>query len=262
MRYFDSHSHYYDERFAEEYPGGATALLDGLFSDTLSFAVNVATAPDTCLAVIEQAKKYENMYTALGIHPTDATYLAGGVEDSVGFVERLVLDKANKCVAIGEIGLDYHYPDTDKKKQLEYFEAQLQLARKLSLPVCIHDRDSHADVLEMLKKYPDVRGVLHSFSGSAEMAKELIKLGYMISFSGVLTFTNAKKSREVAKMLPPECVMIETDCPYLAPHPHRGKLNHSGYLEYTNRTLAEIFGISECECAALTEKNARRFFGI
>lgn len=262
MKYFDSHSHYYDDRFAEEYPGGATALLDELFRDNVSGIVNVATSPTNCLCAIEQAKRYKNMYTALGVHPTDATYLTERPEDAVEFVKRLILNKENKCVAVGEIGLDYHYPDTDKEKQQEYFDMQMQLARQLSLPVCIHDRDSHADVVEMIKKYPDVRGVLHSFSGSVEMAREIIKCGYMISFSGVLTFTNAKKSREVAKMLPHELVMIETDCPYLAPHPNRGKLNHSGYLEYTNRTLAEIFGISEEECAALTEANAKKFYGI
>ena len=262
MKYFDSHSHYYDDRFAEKYPGGATALLDGLFRDNVSGIVNVATAPATCLCAIEQAKRYENMYTALGVHPTDATYLTERTEDALDFVKGLILNKENKCVAVGEIGLDYHYPDTDKKKQYEYFDMQMQLARELSLPVCIHDRDSHPDVVEMIKKYPDVRGVLHSFSGSADMARELVKRGYMISFSGVLTFTNAKKSREVAKILPHEYVMIETDCPYLAPHPNRGKLNHSGYLEYTNRTLSEILGISEEDCAALTEENARRFYGI
>ena len=262
MKFFDSHSHYYDERFAEEYPGGAPALLDGLFDSTVSGIINVATSPKNCLLAIEQAKKYKNMYTALGIHPTDATYLSLRPEDAVDAVRKLILDKQNKCVAVGEIGLDYHYPDTDKKLQLEYFDMQLSLARELSLPVSIHDRDSHADVLEMLKRYPDVRGVLHSFSGSVEMARELIRLGYMISFSGVLTFTNARRSREVAQILPHECVMIETDCPYLAPHPNRGKLNHSGYLEYTNRTLAEIFGIDEAECAALTEANAKGFFCI
>ena len=262
MKYFDSHSHYYDERFAEEYPGGANALLDELFANNVSGVVNVATSPENCRLVAEQARRYDGMYTALGIHPSDATHIDMHPVDAVEFVREMILDKSNKCVALGEIGLDYHYPDTDKKKQCEYFDMQMQLARKLSIPVCIHDRDSHADVLEMLKKYPDVRGVLHSYSGSAEMAKELIKLGYMISFSGVLTFTNAKKSREVAAAIPPEFLMIETDCPYLAPHPNRGKLNHSAYLEYTNRTLAGILNVSEEICAEITEKNARRFFGV
>ena len=262
MRYFDTHAHYTDERFSEEYPGGARALLDKLFEESVSGIVNVATSPENAPSVIELAKKYPNMYTALGIHPTDATYLDINPLDAVNIIKSLAENKENKCVAIGEIGLDYHYPDTDKKKQYEYFDMQMQLARMLNMPVSVHDRDSHADVLEMIKRYPDVRGVLHSYSGSAEMARELVGLGYMISFSGVLTFTNAKKSREVARTLPPECIMIETDCPYLSPHPHRGELNHSGRLEYTNRTLAEILEISEAECARLTEENARRFFGI
>lgn len=262
MRYLDTHAHYTDERFTEEYPGGARALLDALFSSNVSAVINVATSPENALAVIKMAREYPNMYTALGIHPTDATYLDITPADAVNTIKALVKDRKNKCVAIGEIGLDYHYPDTDKVKQYEYFDMQMQLARELDMPVCIHDRDSHADVLEMIKKYPDVRGVLHSYSGSAEMAKELVRLGYMISFSGVLTFTNAKKSREVARTLPPECIMIETDCPYLSPHPHRGELNHSGRLEYTNRTLSEILEIGEAECARLTEENARRFFGI
>ena len=262
MKYFDIHAHYTDSRFSEEYPGGADALLDELFSGSISGIINVAVSPENCLEVIEQAKKYPNMYTALGIHPTDGTRLDVCPEEAVARIRSLVLDKANKCVAIGEIGLDYHYPDTNKELQQEYFELQMQLARELDMPVCIHDRDSHADVLSVIKKYPDVRGVLHSFSGSVEMARELVGLGYMISFSGVLTFTNAKKSREVAKTLPKSSIMIETDCPYLSPHPHRGELNHSARLEYTVRVLAELIGLTEAECANLTEENARRFFGI
>ena len=132
----------------------------------------------------------------------------------------------------------------------------------LDLPVVIHDRDSHEDMLSVIKKHKNVRGVLHSFSGSPEMAREVIKCGYMISFSGTLTFTNARKPREVAAILPHDRVLIETDCPYLAPHPRRGTLNHSGNLVYTNATLAEIFGMSAEDCAALTRDNARRFFGL
>lgn len=263
MKYFDSHSHYYDERFRDEYPGGAESLLEKLFGEEkLSGVVNVGTSPETSRLAIAQAKKYEKMYTAIGVHPSDATYLTAPIADVMTDIRELILDKSNKCVAIGECGFDYHYPDTNKPLQYEYFDIQMQLARELSMPVCIHDRDSHGDVMDMIRKYPDVRGVLHSYSGSAEMAKELVSRGYLISFSGVLTFTNAKKSREVAKMLPRESVLIETDCPYLAPHPHRGELNHSGNLEYTNKTLSEIFGVTEEECSLITEENARRFFGI
>jgi TatD DNase family protein len=139
---------------------------------------------------------------------------------------------------------------------------QMQLASRLSCPVVIHDREAHGDVMDMIRKYSDVRGIPHSYSGSPEMAAELVRRGWTISFSGTLTFTNARKVREAALAVPRESVIIETDCPYLAPHPHRGKLNHSGLIEYTNRALAEILGVSEEECAELTEENARRIFGI
>ena len=145
---------------------------------------------------------------------------------------------------------------------MEYFERQMLLAEKLGLPVSIHDREAHGDVMEVIRRHPSVKGILHSFSGSVEMAVELVKLGYYISFSGTLTFTNARKPREVAAVLPKDKVLIETDCPYLAPHPHRGRINHSGYLSYTNALLAAIWGVSEEESARITEENARRVFGL
>ena len=261
MTYFDSHAHYYDDRFAD-YPGGVEALISGLLLSSVSHIINVGTDPTTSRLAIEMAKKYSNMYTTIGIHPSDARLLDITLDEAVSDTKSLILDKNNQCVAIGECGLDYHYPDTNKAQQWEYFDAQMQLARELSVPVCIHDRDAHGDVMDMIRRYPDVTGVLHSFSGSAEMAKELVGRGYMISFSGVLTFTNAKKSREAAAAVPRECVLIETDCPYLAPHPKRGEINHSGNLVYTNKTLSEVLEISENECAALTTENAKRFFKI
>ena len=130
------------------------------------------------------------------------------------------------------------------------------------MPVVIHDREAHGDIMEVIRKFPRVSGILHSFSGSAEMARELVALGYYISFSGTLTFTNAKKPREVASQIPRDRILIETDCPYLAPHPRRGTLNHSGNLVYTNAALAGVLGISEEECAALTSENGRRAFGL
>lgn len=261
MKYFDSHAHYYDERFSEELSEGVDNLIDTLLSDSASYIINIGTSPETSRLAIEQAKKYDNMYTAVGIHPSDTRFLTD-MEAELADIESLALDKSNKCVCIGEIGLDYHYPDTDKEKQMLYFEAQMRLAEKLGMPVCIHDRESHADVMDVIRRYPNVKGVLHSFSGSAEMAEELVKLGWMISFSGTLTFTNAKKPREVAARIPREFVMIETDCPYLAPHPKRGTLNHSGNLEYTNAVLASIWGVSPEECAIITENNAKRFFRL
>ena len=261
MKYFDSHAHYYDERFESEINESVDDLIGALLEDSVSYIINVGTSPSASREAIAQAKKFKNMYTAIGIHPSDTRFLSD-IDSELKDIEDLITDPENKCVCLGEIGLDYHYPETDKEKQRLYFERQMLLAEKLGLPVCIHDRDAHADTLDVIKKYPGVKGILHSFSGSAEMALELVKLGYYISFSGTLTFTNAKKPREVAAVLPKDMVLIETDCPYLAPHPNRGKINHSGYLSFTNATLAEVWGISEEECAKITESNAKRVFGL
>ena len=261
MKYFDTHAHYYDERFEEEYEGGAKALLSSLNMKDVSFIVNVGTAPETCRLAIEQARAYENMYTALGIHPSDARFI-DDVDAALDEVLAMIKDSSSKCVALGEIGLDYHYEEINKEMQIALFRRQMAMAQQLGLPVVIHDRDAHEDVMAVIRDFPAVRGVMHSFSGSAEMAKELVKLGYMISFSGTVTFKNARKPKEAAAVVPNDRILIETDAPYLAPHPLRGSLNHSGNLEYTNRAVAEIKGMSEEECAALTETNARRFFGI
>ncbi len=261
MKYFDSHAHYYDERFSEELSGGVDNLIGTLLSESVSYIINIGTSPETSRQAIEQAKKFDRMYTAVGIHPSDTRFLSD-MDAELSIIEEMIKNPENKCVCLGEIGLDYHYPDTDKEKQEKYFEAEMCLAEKLNIPVCIHDREAHGDIMEVIRRHPKVRGVLHSFSGSPEMAEELVRLGYMISFSGTLTFTNAKKPREVASRIPRECVMIETDCPYLAPHPKRGTLNHSGNLEYTNSVLADIWGITPEECADITEKNAKRFFGL
>ena len=261
MKYFDSHAHYYDERFSEELEMGVDEFIDTLLTEKVSYIIDIGASPETSRLVVEQAKKHENMYCAVGIHPSDTRFLTD-MEADLAEIREMILDKSNKVVCLGEIGLDYHYPDTDKEKQMRYFEAQMQMAEELNIPVCIHDRESHADVMDVIRRFPRVKGVLHSFSGSVEMAEELVKLGWMISFSGTLTFTNARKPKEVAAALPHECVMIETDCPYLAPHPKRGSLNHSGNLEYTNAVLAAIWGITPEECASITEENAKRFFRL
>ncbi len=262
MKYFDSHAHYYDERFVNETKDGADKLIDTVLSDNVSYIINVGTSPKTSREAIAQARLHKNMYTAIGIHPSDCQYLEGKLEDNLRDIEGLIRDKDSKCVALGEIGLDYHYENTDKALQTEYFEEQMRLAKYLCLPVSIHDRDAHGDIMDIIRRHPDVKGVLHSFSGSVEMARELCEMGYYISFSGTLTFTNARRPREVAATLAMDRVLIETDCPYLAPHPLRGTLNHSGNLLYVNRTLAAIFNISEEECASITEQNARNLFNI
>lgn len=261
MKYFDSHAHYYDERFESELNEGVDNLIGALLSDSVSYIVNVGTMPSTSRLAVAQAKQFENMYATVGIHPGDTRFLSD-MDSELADCISLIKDGANKCVCLGEIGLDYHYPETDKEKQMRYFRAQMALARELDMPVCIHDREAHEDVMNVLREFPDVHGVMHSYSGSAEMAKELVGMGYMISFSGTLTFTNARKPKEAAAVVPHDMVLIETDAPYLAPHPLRGSLNHSGNLKYTNATLASILRIGEDECAALTEANAKRFYGI
>ena len=261
MKYFDSHAHYYDERFSSECDMGVDNLLGSLFENNVSFIINVGTSPETSKEAINQAKKYDNMYTALGIHPSDARFI-DDFDSALAEISDMIKDKTNKCVAYGEIGLDYHYPDTNKEMQIDLFRRQMKMAEELSLPVVIHDRDAHEDVMTVIKEFPNVKGILHSFSGSREMAKELVKLGYMISFSGTVTFKNARKPKEAASDVPLDMLLIETDAPYLAPHPLRGTLNHSGNLEYTNRALAEIKGVSEEEMASVTEANARRVFKI
>ncbi len=262
MRYFDSHAHYYDARFEAEMGESADKLIGALLSDSVSGIINVGTSPETSRLAIAEAAAHENMYTAIGIHPYDANFLLCDMESALSEIEALIKNPENKCRALGEIGLDYHCEGHDRELQKEYFEAQMRLAERLSMPVIIHDRDAHGDTMEIIRKYPNVIGVMHSYSGSPEMAEELIRCGYYISFSGTLTFKNARKLPETAEKIPRERTLIETDAPYLAPHPHRGKINHSGYLEYTNLRLSEIWNISAEECAKITDENARRFFGI
>ena len=261
MKYFDSHSHYYDERFVEEREGGADPLISALLSGEVSGIINVGTSPETCRAAIEQAEKYDNMYLALGIHPSDTRFLSD-MDTELAEIENMIKKQGRKCVCLGEIGLDYHYPDTDKERQHRYFRAQMALAERLGLPVCIHDRDAHGDCFETVLKYPEVRGVFHSYSGSAEMAKELTKRGWYISFSGVITFKNARRVREVAAVVDPDRILVETDCPYLSPEPYRGRLNSSARLCHTVEARAEAMKKSPSEVVALTSTNARRLFGI
>ena len=259
MRYFDSHAHYWDDRFEGETEAGVDSLLHSLLGDSVSYIVNVGTSVETSSIAIAQAKKHPAMYAAAGIHPGDARGLP--LSETMAALEALLIPE-NKVVALGEIGLDYHYLPFDKNEQIMFFEAQMRLAEKKGLPVIIHDREAHGDCFDLVRSFPGVRGVFHSYSGSAEMGKQLVALGYMISFSGTVSFKNARSVKEAAASLPHECVMIETDAPYLTPHPHRGRLNHSGYLSYTCEALAEAWGIPPEETARITEENAKRFFGI
>ena len=262
MKLFDSHAHYFDSRL-EGLGGADKVLADEVFGGEVARVINVGTSGKTNLLCIEQAKKYDEMYAAVGIHPEDARELPDDpAEEILQLHSFLDNKKENKIVAIGEIGFDYHYEGYDKEKQARYFEAQMKLARELSMPVVIHDREAHGDCFEMILKYPEVTGVFHSYSGSSEMAAELVKRGWYISFSGVLTFKNARKAVEVAQSVPLDRVLIETDTPYLAPHPYRGQINHSGLVRYTAEKLAEIRGLSADEIADITFYNASRLFRI
>jgi len=168
-----------------------------------------------------------------------------------------------KVRALGEIGLDYHYDDNAPHEvQKEVFRRQMAMAQRLGMPVCIHDREAHGDCMEIVREFPDVRGVFHSYSGSLEMARELVDLGWMLSFTGVITFKNARKFEPILAYLPESAIMIETDCPYLAPEPHRGHRNDSSLMLHTCEKLADIRCISVEEAAAFTTANAKRFYGI
>ena len=261
MKFFDSHAHYWDTRFAKETECGVDALLDTLFKTTVSGIINVGTNVETTLLSIAQAQKYENMYAIGGVHPGDIPEGMSHYDLEAAF-SSLFQDPKNKLVALGEIGLDYHYTPFDKERQMAFFEAQMALAEKLSLPVVIHDREAHGDSFDMIRRFPGVRGVFHSYSGSAEMAKALVSRGYMISFSGTVSFKNARNVKETASLLPRESVLIETDAPYLTPHPHRGKLNHSGYLLYTATALSELWSVPVANVAEITRENALKFFKI
>ncbi|MBQ9086336.1 MAG: TatD family hydrolase [Clostridia bacterium] len=262
----DSHAHYFDSRFGGEGDHSADEILSReVFGAGIAAAVNVATNPENALACIRQAQVYSGLYAAVGIHPEDCKAL-GDADEEIERI-RVLADtpekrKKNKIIAIGEIGLDYYWEPYDKARQAEFFEKQMLLAKELGLPVIIHDREAHGDCFETVLRHPDVTGVFHSFSGSAEMARELCRRGWYISFSGVLTFRNARKVREVAQVVPSDRILVETDCPYLSPEPFRGRLNHSGRMVFTAAALAEARGTDYQTVVSQTSENACVLFGL
>ena len=261
---FDSHAHYYDSRFERE-TGDTDALLAALFADRVGYIINIGTDIENSKICIAQAAKYPNMYCTVGIHPSDGQQYADA-DAALDKLETLLgtpdTRRAQKIVALGEIGLDYHYDDTDKACQAYMLEEQLKMAERHDLPVVIHDREAHGDCFDAICRHKDVRGVFHSYSGSAEMAKELVRRGWYISFSGVATFKNAPKVREAIAAVPNDRILIETDAPYLAPVPHRGKMNHSGLMLYTAEAVAAVKGIDTDTAIRFTAENAKRLFGI
>lgn len=259
---FDAHAHYDDPRFdaCEDGSPERYELLDELFpSGEVGYIANIGTNLGTSAASLALASRYERVYAACGIHPSDCGRY-GDMESTLGALRKLTEEP--KCRAIGEIGLDYHYDDTPRDIQMKWFDAQLSLARETGLPVIIHDREAHGDCVDAVRRHPGVTGVFHSYSGSAETARKLIALGFYISFTGVITFKNAARIAEVVKSIPDERIMIETDCPYLAPVPVRGRRNYSGYLRYTAECAARLRGQNIVEFARLTRANAMRFYRI
>lgn len=265
---FDSHAHYFDARFERETEGGADAILQNIMPEPVGYILNVGTNCRNSRLAVRQAATHDGMYAAVGIHPGDCHYETDaalfGLRELLGNSESR---RRDKIVAIGEIGLDYHFANygeipLDKTRQMYYFEAQMAMAETLGLPVVIHNREAHGDCFETVLRHPGVRGVFHSYSGSAEMARELIRRGWYLSFSGTLTFRNAPRVREAALAVPRDRLLVETDAPYLAPHPMRGRLNHSGYLSYTVSALAELWGCSPQQAADQTAQNAKTLFGL
>ena len=258
MKFFDTHAHCDDRRFEEEYEGGTDGVITDCLSSNVSYIINIGTSLENSRVSTELADKYENVYASCGIHPSDVFY--EDPDEAIATIEKLLSHK--KAVALGEIGLDYHYEDVPRDLQMIYFEKQMRLAEKLNIPVIIHDRDAHGDCLEMIKKFPTVKGVFHSFSGSAEMALELVRLGWYISFSGTVTFKNAKKPKEACVVVPSDRLLIETDAPYLTPTPHRGTLNRSSYVQLTAEEIARLRGVTVEEIEKITTENAKRLFRI
>lgn len=250
---FDTHAHYDDEQFDDD----RDALLSAMPDNGISLIVNAASNLPSSETALKLAQTYPFVYAAVGVHPHDAQTMD---DRTVAQLETLL--QHPKAVAVGEIGLDYHYDHSPRDIQQKRFREQLDLARGVDLPVIIHEREAPRDVLDILCEFPEVTGVFHCYSGSWETAKILLDRGWYLSFTGVITFKNARRSHEVISKMPRDRLMIETDCPYLSPEPMRGRRNSSLFLRYTAEKIGEILGISFEEAAALTLNNGKRFFGI
>lgn len=230
---FDTHAHYDDEAFDED----REEVLKQIQEAGVIGVLNCACSRKSLTTTNDLALKYDFIYGALGIHPSDAYDYNEEVKAEI--IEKVKAN--NKILAIGEIGLDYYWDENpDRETQKKVFREQMELAKELNLPVIIHDRDAHKDTLDIMKEYPSVKGIVHCFSGSVEFAKECVKLGYYIGITGVVTFKNAKKIIEVVDAIPLDRLLVETDCPYMAPVPNRGKRNKSDYIEYIIEQVAEI----------------------
>lgn len=251
--YFDSHAHYDDSAFNED----RDELLSSLPSFDVCGIVNAGCDIKSSLNCLKLAEKYPFIYSAIGIHPENCE----GFEED--FEEKLAeLSKHEKCVAIGEVGLDYHYTRSNAELQKTLFRKQIRLANDLNLPVVIHERDAFADCLQILKEERPKKGVMHCFSGNEETVKLILNLGLYIGIGGTITFKNNVKTVAMCPLVPDDKILIETDAPYLAPHPMRGKRNNSGYLSYVCEKIGDIKGVSGEKIADITKENAMNFFVI
>ena len=249
---FDSHAHYDDKRFRDDLPD----VISHLANNGVCAVLNVGCDEQSSLSTVSLAKQIPWFYAAVGIHPHAADELSEHWMDTL-----MPLFSEEKVVALGEIGLDYHWDTPDRESQRVLFEAQLQLAQQVDLPVIIHSRDACADTMELLHKY-NPRGVVHCFSGSAETAKEVVNMGMYVGFTGVVTFSNARKTLEAVRAVPMDRLLLETDCPYMAPVPFRGKRTTSDMIQYTAQAIAEQKGLSAQEVIDIARENTCRLFGI
>jgi len=252
---FDSHAHYNDSKFNDD----RDEVLKSLPQNGVGFVMNVADSMESLEKVMEIAKKYPFVYASVGVHPEEVNELGESDMDILREYSKLP-----KVKAIGEIGLDYYWGDVERTLQKKWFSRQIELAREVGLPIIVHDREAHGDTVDILKceKADEVGGILHCFSGSREMARDILNLGMYIGIGGTLTFKNARKVKEVAEYVPMGSIVLETDAPYLAPEPNRGKRNNSAFIKYVIEELAKIKGLTPDEVEEITFKNAKRCYRI
>jgi len=252
---FDTHTHLNDQAFQED----REEVLQRALDEGVSLLVNVGYNRTTIPQTLELAEKYDFVYAAVGWHPHDAKDMT---DEDLAWIEELA--DHPKVVAIGEMGLDYYWDNSPREVQKEVFRKQIALAKRVKKPIIIHDRDAHRDVVDILREEgaSEVGGVMHCFGGSLDIARECLDLNFYISFGGPLTFKNAKKPKEVASQIPLDRLLIETDSPYLTPHPFRGKRNESSYVKYVAESMAELRGLSYEELCRITMENGKRLFRI
>ena len=254
MHLFDTHAHILDDQFKED----LDQVIRNIY-DNMALVVNIGCNLEDCPRTVALAEQYDKVYAAVGLHPEDVkTYTPEGWDMICRLAEH------PKVVGIGETGLDYYWDTSTKDAQKVLFEQHIDLAKQLHKPLVIHDREAHGDTLEILKRTnaKEVGGILHAFSGSVEMAMEVIKLGFYIGLGGPVTFKNARKAVEVAQAIPLEYLVIETDCPYMAPVPFRGKRNEPMLVQHTAAKIAELRGISVEELIEATYQNGKRIYQI